>query len=101
MSVAKLAPKQARGRSLETAQTRYKPYEEKLKAVCLQTRFRLPLCNRNLAAEAKKGRFAIKDLSARANMGEVFRLEYSLGLPLDNVAFAHGRNAAQVSNLMV
>lgn len=49
----------------------------------------------------EKGRFSIKGLSAGANMGEVFRLEYSQGLPLNKVAFGNARSAAEISSLMV
>lgn len=92
----------ALGGSVEAAQARYKPYEDKLKAVaCLPDADCLYGQQAWTLEENAKGRFSIKGLSAGANMGEVFRLEYSQGLPLDKVAFGHARTAAEVSSLMV
>ena len=92
----------ALGGSVEAAQARYKPFEEKLReVVCLPATD----CSYGkqdwILEQNAKGRFAIKGLSAGANMGEVFRLEYSQGLPLDKVAFGNARTAAEVSSLMV
>lgn len=93
---------QALGGSVEAAQKRYAPYEEHLRAVACLPGTDCPYGKHAWALEENaKGRFSIKGLSAGANMGEVFRLEYSQGLPLDKVAFGHARTAAEVSSLMV
>ena len=93
---------QALGGSVEAAQARFKPYEEQLKEVACLPGADCPYGKEKWTLEQNaKGRFAIKGLSAGANMGEVFRLEYSQGLPLDKVAFGHARTAAEVSSLMV
>ena len=93
---------QALGGSVDAAQARYKPYEEKLREVACLPAADCPYGKQDWKLEQNaKGRFAIKGLSAGANMGEVFRLEYSQGLPLDKVAFGHARTASQVSSLMV
>ena len=92
----------ALGGSVEAAQKRYAPFQETLREVAC-----LPDVNCAYGHEPwqlvqnEKGRFSIKGLSAGANMGEVFRLEYSQGLPLEQVAFGHARTAAEVSSLMV
>ena len=92
----------ALGGSVEAAQARYKPFEEKLREVVCLPATDCPYGKQDWTLEQNaKGRFAIKGLSAGANMGEVFRLEYSQGLPLDKVAFGNGRTAAEVSSLMV
>ncbi len=39
-------------------------------------------------------------LSIGASMAETIRMEYAEGLPLNQVAFGHGRSAAQVAELM-
>ena len=92
----------ALGGSVEAAQARYKPYEDTLKAVACLPNADCPYGKQVWTLEENaKGRFSIKGLSAGANMGEVFRLEYSQGLPLDKVAFGHARTAAEVSSLMV
>lgn len=93
---------QALGGSVEAAQARYKPYEEQLKEVACLPGADCPYGKEKWVLEQNaKGRFSIKGLSAGANMGEVFRLEYSQGLPLEKVAFGHARTAAEVSSLMV
>ena len=92
----------ALGGSVEAAQARYKPFEEKLREVACLPGTDCPYGKEPWKLEQNaKGRFAIKGLSAGANMGEVFRLEYSQGLPLDKVAFGNARTAAEVSSLMV
>ena len=92
----------ALGGSVEAAQARYKPFEEKLREIACLPAADCPYGKQAWTLEQNaKGRFAIKGLSAGANMGEVFRLEYSQGLPLDKVAFGNGRTAAEVSSLMV
>ena len=92
----------ALGGSVEAAQARYKPFEEKLREVACLPGADCPYGKQAWTLEQNaKGRFAIKGLSAGANMGEVFRLEYSQGLPLDKVAFGNARTAAEVSSLMV
>lgn len=92
----------ALGGSVEAAQARYKPFEEKLREVVCLPATDCPYGKQDWTLEQNaKGRFAIKGLSAGANMGEVFRLEYSQGLPLDKVTFGNGRTAAEVSSLMV
>ena len=99
---AKAAILKALGGSVEAAQARYKPFEEKLREVACMPGTDCPYGKQAWELEQNaKGRFSIKGLSAGANMGEVFRLEYSQGLPLDKVAFANGRTAAEVSSLMV
>ncbi|WP_300729105.1 histidine-type phosphatase [Pseudomonas sp.] len=101
-AIARAQILQALGGSVEAAQARYKPEEERLRRVAC-----LPDADCPYGKQAWKlvqnaeGRFSIKGLSAGANMGEVFRLEYSQGLPLDKVAFGHARTAAEVSSLMV
>ena len=93
---------QALGGSVEAAQAHYKPYEEQLKEVACLPGADCPYGKEKWTLEQNaKGRFSIKGLSAGANMGEVFRLEYSQGLPLDKVAFGHARTAAEISSLMV
>ncbi|MFJ7883999.1 histidine-type phosphatase [Pseudomonas sp. NPDC096917] len=93
---------QALGGSVEAAQKRYAPYEAQLREVACLPGTDCPYGKQTWKLEENaKGRFSIKGLSAGANMGEVFRLEYSQGLPLDKVAFGHARTAAQVSSLMV
>ncbi|MBW0235132.1 histidine-type phosphatase [Pseudomonas taetrolens] len=109
MKFAALDPEKAKagilkalGGSVEAAQARYKPYEDKLRAVACLPDADCPYGKQAWTLEENaKGRFSIKGLSAGANMGEVFRLEYSQGLPLDKVAFGHARSAAEVSSLMV
>ena len=109
MPFAALDPVKARaqilkalGGSVEAAQARYKPYEEKLREVACLPAADCPYGKQAWQLEQNaKGRFSIKGLSAGANMGEVFRLEYSQGLPLDKVAFGHARTASQVSSLML
>ena len=92
----------ALGGSVEAAQARYKPFEEKLREVACLPGTDCPYGKEPWKLEQNaKGRFAIKGLSAGANMGEVFRLEYSQGLPLDKVAFGNARSAGDVSSLMV
>ena len=92
----------ALGGSVEAAQARYKPFEEKLREVACLPGTDCPYGKEPWKLEQNaKGRFAIKGLSAGANMGEVFRLEYSQGLPLDKVAFGNARSAGEVSSLMV
>ena len=92
----------ALGGSIEAAQARYKPYEEKLREVACLPGADCPYGKQPWVLEENaKGRFSIKGLSAGANMGEVFRLEYSQGLPLDKVAFGNARTPAEVSSLMV
>ena len=92
----------ALGGSVEAAQARYKPFEEKLREVACLPGTDCPYGKEPWKLEQNaKGRFAIKGLSAGANMGEVFRLEYSQGLPLNKVAFGNARSAAEVSSLMV
>lgn len=91
----------ALGGSVEAAQERYKPFEEKLREVACLPAADCPYGKQPWVLEENaKGRFSIKGLSAGANMGEVFRLEYSQGLPLDKVAFGNARNPAEVSSLM-
>ena len=109
MPFAALDPQKARaqilkalGGSVEAAQARYKPYEEQLKEVACLPGADCPYGKEKWTLEQNaKGRFSIKGLSAGAIMGEVFRLEYSQGLPLEKVAFGHARTAAEVSSLMV
>ena len=109
MSFAALNPEKAKaqilkalGGSVEAAQKRYAPFEHTLREITC-----LPDANCPYGQEPwklvqnEKGRFSIKGLSAGANMGEVFRLEYSQGLPLEKVAFGHARTPAEVSSLMV
>ncbi len=92
----------ALGGSVEAAQERYKPFEEKLREVACLPAADCPYGKQPWVLEENaKGRFSIKGLSAGANMGEVFRLEYSQGLPLDKVAFGNARTPAEVSSLMV
>ena len=92
----------ALGGSVEAAQARYAPYEERLREVACLPAADCPYGKQEWKLEQNaKGRFSIKGLSAGANMGEVFRLEYSQGLPLDKVAFGHARTASQVSSLML
>ena len=92
----------ALGGSVEAAQARDKPFEEKLREVACLPGTDCPYGKEPWKLEQNaKGRFAIKGLSAGANMGEVFRLEYSQGLPLDKVAFGNARSAGDVSSLMV
>lgn len=109
MPFAALDPEKARaqilkalGGSVEAAQARYKPYEEQLKEVACLPGADCPYGKEKWTLEQNaKGRFSIKGLSAGAIMGEVFRLEYSQGLPLEKVAFGHARTTAEVSSLMV
>ena len=109
MNFAALDPEKAKaqilnalGGSVEAAQARYKPFEEKLKEVACLPSVDCPYGTQPWKlVQNEKGRFSIKGLSAGANMGEVFRLEYSQGLPLDKVAFGNARSATEVSSLMV
>ena len=88
--------------SVEAAQKRYAPFEETLREVACLPDVNCPYGHEPWKlVQNEKGRFSIKGLSAGANMGEVFRLEYSQGLPLDKVAFGHAPTAADVSGLMV
>ena len=109
MSFAALDPEKAKaqilsalGGSVEAAQARYRPFEEKLKEIACLPGAGCPYGTQPWKlVQNEKGRFSIKGLSAGANMGEVFRLEYSQGLPLNKVAFGNARSAAEVSSLMV
>ena len=100
--IAKAQILKAMGGSVEAAQARYKPFEEKLKEVACMPGSDCPYGHEKWTlVQNDKGRFSIKGLSAGAIMGEVFRLEYSQGLPLNQVAFGHARTPAEVSSLMV
>lgn len=107
MPFARLDPQRAEdsvlarmGGSVAGAQARYQDAQQQLRKV---------ICNGISAcaytdepwqlAQDDDGRLAVKGLNTQANLGETFRLEYSEGLPLDQVAFGQGRSAQQVSQL--
>lgn len=108
MGFAPLDEKKARegilkslGGSEEVARRRLEPTLDKLqKAVC-QPGKPCPFVGEPWKLARKEdGRFAVDGLTVASDMGETFRLQYSEGLPLDQVAFGHARTPAEVSALM-
>ncbi|MFP7634088.1 histidine-type phosphatase [Pseudomonas veronii] len=107
MPFARLDPQRAEdsvlarmGGSVARAQTRYHGAEQQLRSViCGASNTCAYRDEPWQLTQDEDGRLAIKGLNTQANLGETFRLEYSEGLPLDQVAFGHGRTAQQVSQL--
>ena len=107
MPFARLDPQRAEdsvlarmGGSVAGAQARYHDAEQQLReVVCAASTSCAYVDEPWQLTQDEDGRLAIKGLNTQANLGETFRLEYSEGLPLDQVAFGHGRSAQQVSRL--
>ena len=88
------------GGSVAGAQARYRDAEQQLRNVICAGSAPCSYAEQPWQlTQDEDGRLAIKGLGTQANLGETFRLEYSEGLPLDQVAFGHGRSARQVSQL--
>ncbi|MDY7534677.1 histidine-type phosphatase [Pseudomonas sp. Bout1] len=107
MPFARLDPQRAEdsvlarmGGSVAGAQARYRGAEQQLRnVICAEATACQYRDQPWQLVEDEEGRVAIKGLSLEANLGETFRLEYSEGLPLDQVAFGQGVTPAQVAQL--
>lgn len=91
----------AMGGSEKNARKRFEPILTKLQNAVCETDKPCPFVGEPWKlARQDDGRFAVEGLTVASDMGETFRLQYSEGLPLDQVAFGHARTPAQVAELM-
>ena len=99
--LAKAGILQAMGGSAEQAQKALTADVQRLRQAVCDPGKPCPVADTPWRLEqGKDGRYEIQGLSVAANMAETFRLQYSEGLPLAEVAFGHGRDAQAVAGLM-
>ena len=98
-AIAKAEILAALGGDLKKAKAQLQPELDQLKkAACVEGKS-CPFYEADWELKHKDGRFKIKGLSNASSIGESFRLQYSEGLPLSQVAFGHARTAKEVAAL--
>lgn len=97
--IAKAEILAALGGDLKQAKALLQPDLDKLKeAACVKGKS-CPFYETDWELKYQKGRFRIEGLADAASIGESFRLQYSEGLPLSEVAFGQARTAKEIAAL--
>ena len=99
-AIAKAQILTALGGDLQAAKAKLQPDLDLLKAAACVEGKPCPFYDAEwVIKQNDEGRLKIKGLDKASSLGETFRLQYSEGKPLSEVAFGHGADAKQVMAL--